>query len=65
MFAVGRETCEHLIAVGVVGDFVGDAALDVDGLKVTAIAEHHVVAVDSWKAQHSGFLLGSQADCAQ
>jgi hypothetical protein len=59
MFAIGRETREHLITIGIVGDFVGNAALDVDGIKVTAIAEHHVIAMDSREAQHFGFLLGA------
>ena len=64
MFAIGRETRKHLIAQRIVGDFVGNAALDVDRVQVSAIAEHHVIAVDGREAQHFGFLLGGQSECA-
>ena len=65
MLAIRREAREHFITIGVVGEFVGNAALDVDGLEVATIAEHHIVAVDGRKAQHFGFLLGRQSERAQ
>ena len=64
VFAIGRETCEHFIAIGIISKFVGHTAFNVDGIEVTTIGKHHVIAVDGREAQHFGFLLSRQAECA-
>ena len=62
VFAVGRETSEHLITVNVVGDLVCDTTVDVDAVEIATMGEDYGVAVDGGETEHLCFFLGHRQE---